>query len=453
MFKLIEQSIAKLQANPLRFEVVQNAGVAFIVKVISMATMLLLEFFIARILEFDQFGVYTFVLVWVLTLTVVGSFGFNTSSIRFVSEYFFKQEGALLKGFLNCSLLVSIVVSTSLTAISLGVVNFLEGLNLIAATLANVFYIALPLTPLFSLIFVQSGILRGGKFLILALFFQNVFVYALLFILILAGFYGQLFAISVNSIFILFYFSTALTIIFQQIAIRRKFDIYKIEARGEWRALEWIKTSISMMLSSSLQELINRIDIIAIGIFISPAATGVYAIALRFSRLINVGLQITNESSAHLFKPLFSQGEKEKLQQLVFTTAKITFFTTIPLVAILLVFPTFILSQYGDEFLSGRILLRILLIGQLVNVLSGPNGLILNMTIYQDLLARIFTITFLVDIVLLFVLLPTLGINGAALATTGSILFRNLIVNFYVWRNLNINPTVISLRAWKGAAI
>lgn len=453
MFKFLEKTFLRLQKNALHFEVVQNAGVSFLVKVLSMLTVLLLDFVIARILRFEQFGVYTFVLVWIQTLTFVGTLGFNTSSIRFVSDYYSNQEWSLLKGFLKYSLVSCILASFILLAISFGVIKGLESWELIESSIAQLFYLALPLIPFFSLLFVQGGILRGGKFLTLALFFQNVFVYALLLLFILAGFYLKLFPINVFSIFVLFYVALIIALISQQIFIRRKFGIYKLEVNEEIRVSDWIKTSFSMMLSSSFMQLINRLDIIAIGIFISPTATGVYAIALRLSRLINIGLQITNESSAHLFKPLFSRGERDKLQRIVFTTAKITLITTIPIIAVLMLFPTFILSQYGDDFASGRPLLQILLIGQIINAISGPNGLLLNMTAYQDLLARIFTITFFIDVVLLIILLPLLGVLGAAIATSGSIIFRNLVTIFYVWKNLKVNPTVVSVEAWQRATI
>lgn len=449
MLEILQNSLAKLQTNPLRFEVMRNAGVAMVVKVLSMVTMLLLEFFIARILGVEQFGVYTFVLVWVLTLTIIGTLGFNTSSIRFISEYYDKNNH-LVKGFLSFALLTALLSSLILTGSSIALVKWLEKLNQIDAVLADVFYTALPLIPFYSVLFVQSGILRGGKYLTLSLFFQNVFVYALLLLTILIGFYTRTVTINVKMIFLLFYIALLITLVIQQIAIKVKFKVNK-NVKRKFIVSDWLNTSLSMMLSSSFQQLINRLDIIAIGILIAPTATGVYAIALRFSRLINIGLQITNESSAHLFQPLYKNKETTELQKLVFTTAKITLFTTIPLIALLMSFPSWILSQYGEEFASGALLLQILLVGQIVNVFSGPNGLLLNMTAFQNVLARIYTITLIVDIVLLVILLSTLGVIGAAIATTAVIVLRNLITIWFVVRNLRLNPTVLSSHAWRRA--
>ena len=60
------------------------------------------------------------------------------------------------------------------------------------------------------------------------------------------------------------------------------------------------------------------------------------------------------------------------------------FFLTIPVLILILLFSEFILSFFGEQFVSGVLCLNILIAGQLINVLCGSVGYILNMTEHQN---------------------------------------------------------------------
>ena len=63
-------------------------------------------------------------------------------------------------------------------------------------------------------------------------------------------------------------------------------------------------------------------------------------------------------------------------------------------------------------------------------------------------MAKILGVTLVFDIGLLFLLVPNWGVIGAAVATSLTIITRNIIMVVRVWHHLKINSTVFSLRAW-----
>jgi len=106
-------------------------------------------------------------------------------------------------------------------------------------------------------------------------------------------------------------------------------------------------------------------------------------------------------------------------------------------------FGKIILNFYGFEFREAYTPLLILLPGQLLNICCGSVGLILSLTGYQYYTAIIFAASSFVNISLNFLLIPAYGMIGAAISTTISVCFWNILMAFYVIRKLKIQPTIL----------
>ena len=105
---------------------------------------------------------------------------------------------------------------------------------------------------------------------------------------------------------------------------------------------------------------------------------------------------------------------------------------------IILVFSKQILHFFGAEFIEGSTALIILAIGQLFNSFCGPVGNLLNMTGNHKEFRNVIFISLLINIVLNFVLIKDFGINGAATATTISLIAWNLLGVIIVKKKLHI---------------
>jgi O-antigen/teichoic acid export membrane protein len=81
--------------------------------------------------------------------------------------------------------------------------------------------------------------------------------------------------------------------------------------------------------------------------------------------------------------------------------------------------------------------LIVLLLGQVINVISGPVGVILKMTHYQNALFLMILISIITNLVLNVIWIPKFGILGAASATAISIVIFNLLAIIFIRRKLN----------------
>jgi O-antigen/teichoic acid export membrane protein len=89
--------------------------------------------------------------------------------------------------------------------------------------------------------------------------------------------------------------------------------------------------------------------------------------------------------------------------------------------------------------------LIVLLIGQAVNALCGSAGVYMNMTGKQVIFQRILLVAFAINITLNLILIPIYDILGAAIATSISTIFWNVVTTAYIYRKDNVK-TFLTLR-------
>jgi O-antigen/teichoic acid export membrane protein len=102
-----------------------------------------------------------------------------------------------------------------------------------------------------------------------------------------------------------------------------------------------------------------------------------------------------------------------------------------------------VLGLFGPAFGAAQLPLIILLVGQLVNAAAGSVGWLLLLTGYQNQGAFVYGCVAGIHLALLGVLVPWLGIEGAAIATTVSLSVWNIWLHHLVVRRLDIHPSVI----------
>jgi O-antigen/teichoic acid export membrane protein len=121
------------------------------------------------------------------------------------------------------------------------------------------------------------------------------------------------------------------------------------------------------------------------------------------------------------------------------------FLATLPLVLVFFVFPEFLLGLFGDEFKVGVKAFVFLSFGKLISSLSGSVGNILQMTGKQVIFMNVLFVGAIVNVLLNFFLIPKFGINGAALASMISLSIWNLIMVYFVKRELGFYTFYIPL--------
>jgi O-antigen/teichoic acid export membrane protein len=132
-------------------------------------------------------------------------------------------------------------------------------------------------------------------------------------------------------------------------------------------------------------------------------------------------------------------GERDRLDRLYKSLTRWVLGGTLPLMLLLLIVPGPVLQIFGSRFGGGTDALRILLIGQLVNVGVGSVGFILIMLGRTGWDQAVYVASFTLDRTIAFILAPRIGAEGAALAQTLTTVASNG-ARWLVWRFVHIQP-------------
>jgi O-antigen/teichoic acid export membrane protein len=106
------------------------------------------------------------------------------------------------------------------------------------------------------------------------------------------------------------------------------------------------------------------------------------------------------------------------------------------------VFAERLLGIFGAGFAAGDVALRTLLIGQVVGAGLGSVMYVMTMTGQERLAAVVLGSALAGNIVLNWALIPSFGINGAALAKASMLIAWKLGMAALIWQRIKIVPSI-----------
>jgi O-antigen/teichoic acid export membrane protein len=398
---------------------------------------------LARLLTIREFGVYTYAFTWISLLSIIATVGLENLVVREVALY--KNQGAweLLKGLLKRSdqvvLLVSSIIGLAVSLIAWYAWHEADWPMFLA------FFITMIGLPPAALRNLRRGAMDGLSQVTLG-FLPETLIAPIMFILftgIAALFLNRnLTAVIVLSIY---NFVTIVTFFISSEILKVNLPNQLKSVVSKYKMKAWIKSAIPFIFLGSLYIISSRVDILMLGSMKGVEESGIYVPVNRGAQLLTfIPAAIGRVLSSKLAQN-YANGEVEELQKLMTKSSKVISLTTLPLVIIFILFSDYYLLLFGQDFVSGKVALIILCLGQLFNALTGLPDILLNMTGNESYTAIISAISVALNVVLNALLIPIWGIEGAATATTISIIFSAILNLIVVQRKLGINSAVISL--------
>jgi len=203
---------------------------------------------------------------------------------------------------------------------------------------------------------------------------------------------------------------------------------------------QWRKAVLPLALPSGVQLTSQNIGILLLGVFSGAADVGIYRITLRGTMLVVFGLLATNWVVAPHFARLHAAGETLRIKHLAIWSARASFAVGILVVLVFAIGGGKILGfVFGQEFARGYVALVIVGCGQLVNTAVGPLDFLLNMTGHERATATSAAGALACNVIFSLILIPKLGINGAALAMALALLVWDVALFVSVRRLLGID--------------
>lgn len=223
--------------------------------------------------------------------------------------------------------------------------------------------------------------------------------------------------------------------------------IYKWKLKNGWKQdpvkttiskKEFMSTSGNFFALNFTTYMQNRLNILIAGFLLSSKDLGLFTSSQQIGRLINFILIVINAVFPARFSSLYYEEKFNALQKLAKQSSLISIVLSLPIIIVCLLFPEWVLSMFGKGFHEAVPILRIIAIGQFINISTGSVGYLLNMTKNEKLNRNIALVNAVVGIILYVVLSKYLGALGAAIALSVVLIVQNLAALYYVWRKLGI---------------
>jgi O-antigen/teichoic acid export membrane protein len=175
--------------------------------------------------------------------------------------------------------------------------------------------------------------------------------------------------------------------------------------------------------------------------YVTAAEVGVYSACVRVALAMVLFLTAVSYVFSPFVADLHARGERERLDDLFKAITRWTVAGTIPVLLLMLIVPSAILRVFGGaEFATGSDALRILVIGQAINVSVGAAGFVLIMAGRTGWDLVVYGLSAALDLTLAWILVPRFGIEGAAAAQAITIAASNWLRLVLVRRFVGIFP-------------
>ncbi|MFB3764139.1 MAG: flippase [Methanotrichaceae archaeon] len=396
-----------------------DVGLTFIATAVNMLLGIAISVMLGRLLGAEDLGLYREVTTIYSIALVVGALGVTGSITKYIAE--FKSDPKRLNKIASAGVLSLLLFGFGTLAVIFLLSDWLaEFFNMPQLSfLFKVISIIFPFA-LLSQAFVSLVVgLREMKLYAAYTIIQSILMGLTTFSLIHLGFgvmgatAGLVISSAVSSVFILLvargYFSIDL-------------DDYSSTIG------ELLKFSGPIFLANIVGLINTQADIVLIGHFLSPSNVGFYSVAIGISRLLWVIPQSIQTITYPATAEYWAHKDQPALQKMFDKSMKYTAcIISFPGLFFAFFAPEILTAIYGNGFIASVTPMRILLVGTIVYGTMISIGSSVTGAGRPDLGLKLGLISAVTDLILNLILIPYIGIIGAAIATVVSLIIATAL--------------------------
>lgn len=192
--------------------------------------------------------------------------------------------------------------------------------------------------------------------------------------------------------------------------------------------------------TACVEIVLEWVDVVIVGVFASPAEAGVYAVVTRCARAGEVVQQAARIAVGPAISSASAHGDRDLVGRLYGVVTAAMVWAAWPFYAVLAVFAEPVLGIFGDGFDSGATSLRVLAAAMAVATAAGAVQSVLLMAGRSSWQLADKSGALVLDVLLLLVLVPRWGIEGAAVAWAVTIVVDTAIVAYQVQVLMGVRP-------------
>ncbi|MGE5533929.1 MAG: lipopolysaccharide biosynthesis protein [Acidobacteriota bacterium] len=409
------------------------AGKVFLVRVVSALLALASQVLLARWMGQFEFGIYIYVWTWVLMIGALTDAGLASGARRFIPEYTEHNAFDRLRGFLVYSRWLAFAIGcgvglTGAVAVTL-LAPYLDRFAVVPL------YFACATMPIYGLVQTQGGIAQSYDWPLLAL--TPFYIWRqLVFTVLMGAVYFLAFPTDAVTAMTLAAATTWIVTLVQTVVLNRRLKHKVTAGPRHYEPLVWFATSLPILMVEGFYLLLTYVDILTLERFRPPDEVAVYYAAARILAVVAFIYFAIAGATTHRFTEYHVAGDKVRLANFFSETRRWTFWPSLAICVVILVFGRPLLSLFGSNFVSGYTVMFILAVGMLARAAVGPAERLLNMLGEQRACATVYAVAFSINLGLCCLLIPRMGIEGAAIATSIALITESVMLYFVTRRRL-----------------
>ncbi len=410
-----------------------GAAGSLLLKVANAGLMFLTGVVLARLLGAESYGAYALAFAWSVLLGVPAVLGMDRLVMRATSVYRVQGEWGLARGMYRRANQATLAVALLLAGTAAAVAN-----QTLQGNFRVTFLWAMLLVPLLTLMRVRKAATQGLNRVVIGqmpeLLLQHVFFLVLIAIGFTLARPSSILAVQLQVAAVALAFIVGVVVL-----VRAR----PAEARGvppRYATREWTRAAIPLTILSGIHVINGRLDIVMVGWMEGQAAAGLYDVATKGSDLVSFALLAINQAVGPTFASLLAEGKLASLQRIITKQTRITMLLGLGVGLGMVLLSGVFLALFGPAFAPARAALIILVAAQVYNAAVGPVGLLLIMAHKEAWSAVGFLAAAVLNGILNLLLIPRLGIDGAAIATLVSTIAWNTAFMVFVYRAIGIRP-------------
>ncbi|MER2248912.1 lipopolysaccharide biosynthesis protein [Methylorubrum podarium] len=417
----VSTALARLRS--LRAAAAVSALAVFAVRIGAAGFAYGAQVLMARMMGGAEYGIFATVWVWIAILGHTATFGLSQGACRFLPAD--QATGRLdsVRGFLLGGALASLGGGLALSLGGLAVA-FLQG-GLLAGPYGTPILVAALVVPLFAFQDYLEGVARSQGWPLLAIappyLLRQALIMAAMVGAVLSGAPAEAWAAIACTLA-----ATGLAATAQAVLLLARLRRHLPRGPRLYRWRLWLTACLPIAAGDLAASAFGFVDVVILGFLAPPEAVGLYFAATRIQQFVAFVHYAASATTAQRLAAARAHGDEAGLAQLVRIQARWTFLATAGVGLGILAVSPLLLGLFGEGFRASLPVLAILVAGSVAASLFGPAEDVLTMLGGERLCAGITLAMLALAALLCLVLIPGLGVAGAAVAVALAQTLRGL---------------------------
>ena len=402
----------------------------FSIQLISVTLIFAGNVLVARWAGEENYGLYSHIFNWFALLSIIAVAGMDDYHIAVLPGLKIQKNFAAIRRILQWSVISIAIASALVIAFFTFIVSNIDIRGLYENQL--IFKYSISLILLFALSNNFTSFLRGMDVIVHSQVSEKL-LRPLVFLAALAiFFFKDQSALGIYQLISAMAFAVLVGLFYQAWLIQKELKISTPVTPTHATPDLSFRRNKYFLAMSILYVLTARIDILTLGSMADTTEVGYYNVALKMADIIAYPVVIINLILPTLLSKHYHLNDKREILELIRNGSRGMFFGCLIIFVLAILAGPWLLALYGKNFNVAFLPLMFLGAAQLVTAFTGPVCAYFLVSGSERIATLCMLANVIVTALCCFILIPTLGIKGAAIANLcGSIVFNLALTLFF----------------------